>query len=304
MFVGGLKEIHDEDALTEHFSAFGNVIGVKIISDKSTGRKRGFGYIEFDDHDAVDKAVYTQPHTIKYVVVDVKKSIYKKNQDQSNDPNNQDPNQNPQPYWNWGPGGGPPSWGPNNYNQPPPNWGSNNYSQPPPNWNWGPQPYWGWQQPNWGPPPNSGWTWNPQSGWVQTPPVNTQIPSDDKDTTESQNSQGGSYNQSAVYNASPSSTAPSYNPGPNSYQSTQGSYMNSGTSSYGSSPVSYQGPPPSYAAGGATPQSNQKTGMATNAPNYGGNAFGGAYNPNWNSATGPMKNNYQNRSNPYSEYNF
>lgn len=303
VFVGGLKENHDEETLTEHFSAFGNVIGVKIISDRATGRKRGFGYVEFDDYDAVDKAVYTQPHTIKYVVVDVKKSVYKKNQEQPND-QNQDQSQNPQgPYWNnWGPGGGPPpNWGPN-YNQPPPNWGTNNFNQPPPNWNWGPQPYWGWQQPNWGPPPNCGWTWNPQSGWVQTPPqASTTNPSDDKGTTESQ----ASYNSTPYNNANPGTASSGYNSGSNNYPSSPGSFL--GTSSYGNnSPSSYPAPgaPPSYTSGGITQPNSQKPGMTpSNPPNYGSN-FGG-YNQNWNAGSGPIKSNYQNnRTNPYSKYNF
>lgn len=57
IFIGGLKENHDEQSLTEHFSQFGNVVSVKILTDKVTGRKRGFAFLEFDDYDSVDKAV-------------------------------------------------------------------------------------------------------------------------------------------------------------------------------------------------------------------------------------------------------
>lgn len=77
IFVGGLKDSHDEQALTDHFSQFGNVVSVKVLTDKTTGRKRGFAFIEFDDYDSVDKAVLYKNHTIKYVLVDVKKSVYK-----------------------------------------------------------------------------------------------------------------------------------------------------------------------------------------------------------------------------------
>lgn len=57
LFVGGLKDNHDEPCLEEYFSQFGNVISVKILTDKTTGKRRGFAFIEYDDYDAVDKAI-------------------------------------------------------------------------------------------------------------------------------------------------------------------------------------------------------------------------------------------------------
>ncbi|TMW41985.1 hypothetical protein DOY81_012933, partial [Sarcophaga bullata] len=74
LFVGGLKDNHDESCLEEYFSKFGKVVSVKILSDKSTGKRRGFAFVEYDDYDAVDKAILQKNHSIKYVVVDVKKS--------------------------------------------------------------------------------------------------------------------------------------------------------------------------------------------------------------------------------------
>lgn len=57
LFVGGLKDNHDEDCLREYFLQFGNVVSVKLLTDKTTGKRRGFAFIEFDDYDAVDKAI-------------------------------------------------------------------------------------------------------------------------------------------------------------------------------------------------------------------------------------------------------
>lgn len=57
LFVGGLKDNHDEPCLEEYFSQFGKVVSVKILTDKTTGKRRGFAFIEYDDYDAVDKAI-------------------------------------------------------------------------------------------------------------------------------------------------------------------------------------------------------------------------------------------------------
>uniref|UniRef100_A0A1A9US52 RRM domain-containing protein n=1 Tax=Glossina austeni TaxID=7395 RepID=A0A1A9US52_GLOAU len=57
LFVGGLKDNHDESCLTEYFSEFGKVVSIKILTDKTTGKRRGFAFVEFDDYNAVDKAI-------------------------------------------------------------------------------------------------------------------------------------------------------------------------------------------------------------------------------------------------------
>lgn len=58
MFVSRIKEQAEED-LREYFGQYGNILSVQIVTDKETGQRKGFGFIEFDDSDSVDKAVCT-----------------------------------------------------------------------------------------------------------------------------------------------------------------------------------------------------------------------------------------------------
>ncbi len=56
LYVGNLPWSTTDTALAEAFSPYGNVISSRIITDKETGRSRGFGFVEVDDADA-DKMV-------------------------------------------------------------------------------------------------------------------------------------------------------------------------------------------------------------------------------------------------------
>jgi RNA recognition motif-containing protein len=57
IFVGGVKEAISDEDIQNYFGSFGNVQSVEMITDRETGRKRGFGFITFDDYDTVDKIV-------------------------------------------------------------------------------------------------------------------------------------------------------------------------------------------------------------------------------------------------------
>ncbi|XP_071385689.1 heterogeneous nuclear ribonucleoprotein A0-like [Centroberyx affinis] len=77
IFVGGLKDDIEADHLTEYFSQYGMVEKVEVISDKETGRKRGFGFVYFEDNDSADKAVLMKFHTVNGHKVEVKKALTK-----------------------------------------------------------------------------------------------------------------------------------------------------------------------------------------------------------------------------------
>lgn len=57
IFIGGVKDGVEEDDVQLYFQQYGNVTSVDLVTDRETGRKRGFGFVTFDDFDSVDKVV-------------------------------------------------------------------------------------------------------------------------------------------------------------------------------------------------------------------------------------------------------
>ncbi|KAL1453307.1 hypothetical protein WDU94_007456 [Cyamophila willieti] len=77
LFVGSLKDDITEEDLKEYFGQFGEVTSVALVTEKETGKKRGFGFVEYDDYDPVDKACLKGSHVIKGKKIDVKKALSK-----------------------------------------------------------------------------------------------------------------------------------------------------------------------------------------------------------------------------------
>ncbi|MFH1532387.1 MAG: RNA-binding protein [Pseudomonadota bacterium] len=57
IFVGGLAWATDDQGLMAAFEAFGNVTEAKVITDRMTGRSRGFGFVTFDTDEAATEAL-------------------------------------------------------------------------------------------------------------------------------------------------------------------------------------------------------------------------------------------------------
>jgi cold-inducible RNA-binding protein len=57
LYVGNLSYQTSEDELRELFAAFGSPSSVKIVTDRETGRSRGFGFVEFDDDEEAKAAI-------------------------------------------------------------------------------------------------------------------------------------------------------------------------------------------------------------------------------------------------------
>lgn len=51
LFVGGLPFSTTDDELSQAFSQFGTVASAKVITDRDTGRSKGFGFVEFENDD-------------------------------------------------------------------------------------------------------------------------------------------------------------------------------------------------------------------------------------------------------------
>ena len=57
IFVGSLPFSTREESLRERFEEFGEVTSARIISDRETGRSRGFGFVEMPSDEQANAAI-------------------------------------------------------------------------------------------------------------------------------------------------------------------------------------------------------------------------------------------------------
>jgi cold-inducible RNA-binding protein len=57
IFVGGLSWDTDNNGLRNAFEGFGTIIEATVVTDRDSGRSRGFGFVTFEDGDAVQQAL-------------------------------------------------------------------------------------------------------------------------------------------------------------------------------------------------------------------------------------------------------
>ncbi len=57
LFVGGLSWDTTDDSLKNFFSSAGTVTSAKVITDKFSGKSRGFGFVEMNSDDEAKKAI-------------------------------------------------------------------------------------------------------------------------------------------------------------------------------------------------------------------------------------------------------
>ncbi|XP_057708163.1 heterogeneous nuclear ribonucleoprotein A3 isoform X1 [Corythoichthys intestinalis] len=77
IFVGGIKEDTEEYHIRDYFKKYGKIESIEIMEERQTGKKRGFCFVTFDDHDTVDKIVAQKYHTINAHNCEVRKALSK-----------------------------------------------------------------------------------------------------------------------------------------------------------------------------------------------------------------------------------
>lgn len=77
VFVGNLPFGVTDEKLKAEFARFGNVESARVVTDKHTGRSRGYGFVEFADQAAADASIAgmnAQPMEGRNLTVSVAKS--------------------------------------------------------------------------------------------------------------------------------------------------------------------------------------------------------------------------------------
>ena len=57
LFIGGLPQNVTEEELTELFSTYGEIVSAKLVTDRFSGRPKGFGFVEMNTRGEGHKAM-------------------------------------------------------------------------------------------------------------------------------------------------------------------------------------------------------------------------------------------------------
>ena len=57
LYVGNLPWAFNNETLMETFKTHGNVISAKVVTDKESGRSRGFGFVEMENDSDANSAI-------------------------------------------------------------------------------------------------------------------------------------------------------------------------------------------------------------------------------------------------------
>lgn len=76
VFVGGLPQDCSDDKVRDYFGIYGKIIDAVVMKDRDTNRSRGFGFVQYDNTESVDKVIAEYAdHKIGGKWVEVKRSV-------------------------------------------------------------------------------------------------------------------------------------------------------------------------------------------------------------------------------------
>ncbi|KAK2116747.1 Heteroproteinous nuclear ribonucleoprotein A1-like 2 [Saguinus oedipus] len=71
------REDTDKHHLRDYFEQYGKNEVIEIMTDRGSGKKRGFAFVTFDDRDSMDKTVIQKYHTVNGHNCEVRKALSK-----------------------------------------------------------------------------------------------------------------------------------------------------------------------------------------------------------------------------------
>jgi len=57
LYVGNLPWTFNNNALSDTFKKHGNVISAKVVTDKESGKSKGFGFVEMENENEANSAI-------------------------------------------------------------------------------------------------------------------------------------------------------------------------------------------------------------------------------------------------------
>ncbi|KAI9114933.1 hypothetical protein K1719_013946 [Acacia pycnantha] len=57
LFIGGLSYGVDDQSLRDAFASFGDVVEARVITDRDSGRSRGFGFVNYSSEESAGSAI-------------------------------------------------------------------------------------------------------------------------------------------------------------------------------------------------------------------------------------------------------
>jgi len=84
LFIGGLNFDTTNEDFRHYFSKFGDVTDSIIMTDKATGKSRGFGFIVYSHISMVDEVMDKRPHTLDGRTISPKRAVSKEETEKNN----------------------------------------------------------------------------------------------------------------------------------------------------------------------------------------------------------------------------